>query len=110
MLSLYLDVSDDFTVTGTESRIEKVKIVSNLRHNLLEQHFNEATLSKGDFKHTFSKELRLLWQFACKMEHQRGKANDINNDKIDYSFEIKMTTSRSASGDGDHPLIRWCPS
>lgn len=89
VLSLYLDVSDDFTVTGTESRIEKVKIASNLRHNLLEQHFNEATLSKGDFEHTFSKELRLLWQFACKMEHQRGKANDINNDKIDYSFEIK---------------------
>lgn len=89
VLSLYLDVSDDFTVTGTESRIEKVKIASNLRHNLLEQHFNEATLSKGNFEHTFSKELRLLWQFACKMEHQRGKANDINNDKIDYSFEIK---------------------
>ena len=89
VLSLYLDVSDDFTVTGTESRIEKIRIASNLRHNLLEQHFNEATLSKGDFEHTFSKELRLLWKFSCKMENQRGKANDTNNDKIDYSFEIK---------------------
>jgi len=87
-LSLYLDVSDDFTVVGSTSRIEKIKIAANLRHNLLEQHFNETTLSKGDFEHTFSKELSLLWKFACKMEHQRGKANDTNNDKIDYSFEI----------------------
>lgn len=87
-LSLYLDVSDDFTVVRSESRIEKIKIAANLRHNLLEQHFNETTLSKGEFQHTFSKELSLLWKFACKMENQRGKANDTNNDKIDYSFEI----------------------
>lgn len=88
-LSLYLDVSDDFTVIKTESRIEKIKIVANLRHNELEQHFNEIALNKGDFQHTFSQELNLLWKFACKMETQRGKANDINSDKIDYSFEIK---------------------
>ncbi len=88
-LSLYLDVSDDFTVIGTESRIEKIQIAANLRHNSLEQYFNEATLSKGNFEHTFSKELSLLWKFACKMENQRGKASDTNNDKIDYSFEIK---------------------
>ncbi len=88
-LSLYLDVSDDFTVIKTESRIEKIKIVANLRHHELEQHFNETSLNKDDFQHTFSQELGLLWKFACKMENQRGKANDINNDKIDYNFEIK---------------------
>ncbi len=87
-VSLYLDVSDDFTVISTESRIEKIKIAANLRSNLLEQYFNEASLNKGDFEHTFNKELRLLWQFCCKMENQRGKANDANNDKVDYSFEI----------------------
>ena len=87
-LSLYLDVSDDFTVTATESKIEYIKIAANLRHNLLEQHFNESALSRGTFEHIFSKELSLLWKFACKMENQRGKSNDANNDKIDYSFEI----------------------
>jgi len=87
-VSLYLDVSDDFTVISTESRVEKIKIAANLRNNLLEQYFNEASLNKGDFEHTFNKELRLLWQFCCKMENQRGKANDANNDKVDYSFEI----------------------
>lgn len=87
-LSLYLDVSDDFTVIGSRSRIEKIKIAANLRHHLLEQHFNETTLRKGNFEHAFSKELNLLWKFACKMENQRGKANDTNSDKIDYSFAI----------------------
>ena len=96
VLSLYLDVSDDFTVKSTESRIEKIKIAANLRHNSLEQHFNETTLSKGDFEHTFNKELSLLWKFSRKMESQRGKASDTNNDKIDYSFEIK----------NDHGTIR----
>ena len=88
-LSLYLDVSDDFTVIKTESRIEKIKIIANLRHNELEQHFNEIALNKGDFQHTFNQELSLLWKFACKMENQRGKTNDVNSDKIDYSFEIQ---------------------
>jgi exoribonuclease-2 len=94
-LSLYLDVSDDFTVISNKSRIEKIRVAANLRHNLLEQYFNEAALNKGEFQHTFSKELSLLWKFACRMENQRGKANDTNNDKIDYSFEI----------DNDHVTI-----
>ena len=88
VLSLYLDVSDDFTVTATESRLEKINIAANLCNNALEQHFNETALSRGDFTHTFSKELSLLWKFACKMENQRGKTNDSNSDKVDYSFEI----------------------
>jgi exoribonuclease-2 len=100
-VSLYLDVSDDFTVIGTQSRVEKIKIAANLRHNILEQHFNETSLNKGNFEHTFSKELRLLWQFCCKMENQRGKASDSNNDKIDYSFEInndRVTISERRRG------------
>ena len=87
-LSLYLDVSDDFTVIKCESRIEKIRVATNLRNNSLEQHFNDLALNKGGFEHTYSNELSLLWKFACKMEAQRGKSND-NNDKIDYSFEIK---------------------
>lgn len=88
VVSLYLDVSDDYTVTGTESKIEQIKITANLRHNELEQHFNEDALCKGYFQHPLSQELTFLWNFACKLENLRGKSNDTNNDKIDYSFEI----------------------
>jgi exoribonuclease II len=87
-LSLYLDVTDDFTVTTTKSCIEKINVVSNLRHETLEQDFNETTLRNNNFNHPFSEELKLLWGFSCKLEELRGKKNDINNEKIDYSFEI----------------------
>ena len=87
-LSLYLDVTDDFTVTTTKSCIEKINVVSNLRHETLEQDFNETTLRNNSFNHPFSEELKLLWGFSCKLEELRGKKNDINNEKIDYSFEI----------------------
>ncbi len=87
-LSLYLDVADDFTVTATESRIEKINVVANLRHETLEHDFNETTLRNGNFNHPFSGALNLLWDFSCKLEELRGKANDINNEKIDYNFEI----------------------
>lgn len=89
VLSMYLDVADDFTITATHSCIEQVKIAANLRHDTLEQHFNEYTLAGDNLNHPFGKELRALWNFACKMEASRGKASDSNNEKIDYSFNVK---------------------
>jgi exoribonuclease-2 len=100
-LSLYLDVADDFTVTATESRIEKINVVTNLRHETLEQDFNETTLRDNSIQYPFCDELKLLWGFSCKLEELRGKANDINNEKIDYSFEInddRVTISERRRG------------
>jgi len=88
VVSLYLNVSDDFSIVSCESKLERIKIAANLRSNLLETRFNETALNKGEILHPFSSELILLWKFACKMEASRGKTND-NNDKIDYSFEIQ---------------------
>ena len=88
VVSLYLNVSDDFSIVSCESKLERIKIAANLRSNLLETQFNETALNKEEILHPFSSELILLWKFACKMEASRGKAND-NNDKIDYSFEIQ---------------------
>ena len=89
-LSLYLEVADDFTVTSTYSRIEKIKIIANLRHDALEQQFNENTLRKNLTNYPFAQELSLLWNFSRKMEIQRGKENDANNEKIDYSFFVEQ--------------------
>ncbi|HEX8873057.1 MAG TPA: RNB domain-containing ribonuclease [Nitrosospira sp.] len=88
-LSMYLDVADDFTVTATSSRIERVNIAANLRHDTLEEHFNESTLAGGSLDHPFGAELQALWNLACRMEALRGKANDGNNERVDYSFNVK---------------------
>jgi exoribonuclease-2 len=89
-LSLYLDVADDFTVISTQSRIEKIKVIANLRHDTLEQQFNEDTLRKNLANYPFAHELSLLWHFSRKMEILRGKENDLNNEKIDYSFFVEQ--------------------
>ncbi|MCP5246329.1 MAG: RNB domain-containing ribonuclease [Burkholderiales bacterium] len=88
-VSLYLDVADDYTVTHIENRIEKINITQNLRHDTLETYFNEDMLNKAPTNDPFIQELRTLWHFACKLESIRGKANDANNDKIDYSFNVE---------------------
>ena len=89
VVSMYLDVADDFTVFATSSRIEQVRVAANLRHDTLEAHFNEHTLAGGKLDHPFGKELVSLWNFACRAEALRGKANDSNNERIDYCFSVK---------------------
>lgn len=88
VLSLYLEVADDFTVTRTFSRIETIEVSTNLRLDSLERQFNEITLRENQTDYPFAHELRLLWNFSCKMEKLRGKDQDINSEKIDYSFVI----------------------
>ncbi|HET7061906.1 MAG TPA: ribonuclease catalytic domain-containing protein [Nitrosospira sp.] len=88
-LSMYLDVADDFTITGTTSRVDQINVAANLRHDTLEECFNESTLAAGSVNHHFGNELLALWKFACKLEANRGKANDSNNDRMDYSFSVK---------------------
>jgi len=88
-VSMYLEVADDFTVTSISSRIEQVRIAANLRRDTLEKDFNEKTLARNDINCTFGQELKLLWDFACKMEFSRGKANDSNNERIDYGFSVE---------------------
>jgi len=88
-VSMYLEVADDFTVTSISSRIEQVRIAANLRRDTLEKDFNEKTLARNDINCTFGQELKLLWNFACKMEFSRGKANDSNNERIDYGFSVE---------------------
>lgn len=88
-LSLYLDIADDFTVLDTFSRIETVQVSANLRLDLLEQQFNEATLQETQKDYPFADELHRLWHFANSMEKLRGKEQDSSNEKVDYSFIVE---------------------
>lgn len=89
VISMYLEVADDYTIISINSCIEQVKIAANLRHDALEKNFNEETLAKNNINCAFGDELKLLWNFACKMESARGKANDSNNERIDYGFSVE---------------------
>ena len=101
-LSMYLEVDKDtLLITSSESRVERVHIAANLRHDTLEPLFNEETLAAGKLDYTYAPELRFLWDFAQKLEALRGKASD-NGTQVDYNFNIvndtvSITTRRRGS-------------
>jgi exoribonuclease-2 len=89
-LSMYLEVdSDTLLITSSESRVERVHIAANLRHDTLEPLFNEETLAAGKLDYAYAPELRLLWDFAQKLETLRGKASDNSSSQVDYNFNIE---------------------
>ena len=102
-LSMYLEVAaDTLTVLNTDSRIERILISANLRHDTLEPLFNEATLAAGQQDYPFAPELTLLWNLAQKLESARGKAADNSMQQVDYNFYVEndhvtITTRRRGS-------------
>lgn len=89
-LSMYLEVeADTLVVLGTESRIERIHIAANLRHDTLEPLFNEDTLAAGKQDFLFASELTLLWNLAQKLEATRGKSSDNSIQQVDYNFHVE---------------------
>ncbi|MDR2508316.1 MAG: RNB domain-containing ribonuclease [Candidatus Accumulibacter sp.] len=87
-LSLYLNVSPEFEIIASESRIERVLIAANLRHHELEPVFNEKTLSGTLPDFPFRDELKLLWAFARACETRRGKSSAAQGFD-DYNFSVE---------------------
>ncbi len=87
VLSLYLEVGDDFTIVRRETRLEMVNIVANLRHDSLEPYFNENTLSE-DNGHPYWEKLIFLFNLAEALEKARGKYDPTRPAQIDYNFYV----------------------
>ena len=88
-LSLYLEVdAATLAVLNTESRVERIQISANLRHDTLEPQFNEETLAAGKLDYPFATELKLLWQVAQKLEAVRGKSGENSIQQVDYNFYV----------------------
>lgn len=102
-LSMYIEVeADTLDILSYESRIERVHIAANLRHDTLEPLFNEQTLAEGKLDYPYAKELTLLWHLTQKMEAARGKAD--NNTQVDYNFHIDSVELVAGHPD-DHVTI-----
>jgi exoribonuclease-2 len=87
VLSLYLDVAPDLTVLKRESKIERIKIADNLRHDALEPFFNETTL-EADSGHPYWSRLLLLFHLAESLEKARGKYDPSKPPQVDYNFYV----------------------
>lgn len=89
-LSMYIEVdAETLAVLSTESRVERIHIAANLRHDTLEPLFNEDTLAAGNQDFLFAAELTLLWNVAQKLEATRGKSAENNIQQVDYNFHVE---------------------
>ncbi|MBU6187798.1 MAG: RNB domain-containing ribonuclease [Betaproteobacteria bacterium] len=92
-LSLYLDVSADGSdIEASHSRIERVPIAANLRHEEVSAQVTEAALASDDTARDlhFGPALRVLWRVTlasvARRERMRGKPEP--RFRADFSFRI----------------------
>jgi exoribonuclease-2 len=87
VLSLYLHVNAAGEIVQRDSKLERIKIADNLRHDALEPFFNEATLS-ADSGHPYWSKLVYLFNLAESLEKARGKYDPTKPQQIDYNFYV----------------------
>ena len=99
-LSLYALVNKDtLEVSATETHLERIKVASNIRYDLIEDEFTEEKLQSGSVDHPFANEITWLWKFAKKCladrEAVRGKPENLG--RIEWSFDL--------DGEGEDAVI-----
>jgi len=87
VLSLYCEITPEFEIVAHETKLEKIKIADNLRHDELEPFFNTETLEK-DSGHPYWARLKVLFGLAESLEVARGKADPNRAPQIDYNFYV----------------------
>ncbi len=87
VLSLYLYVNADMLITQRDTKLERIKIADNLRHDALEPYFNETTLADDSGPPYWSK-LLYLFNLAVTLEKARGKYDPTKPQQIDYNFYV----------------------
>ena len=103
VVSLYLTIDEATLATlASETRLERVRIAANLRHDVLEDEINEETLAAGlPPSLPFAAELTFLHGLAQHLkagrERVRGKPENFN--RPDYSFKLDLVPGRAIVGD-----------
>ncbi|HRO58839.1 MAG TPA: RNB domain-containing ribonuclease [Burkholderiaceae bacterium] len=116
-LSLYVDTDESGEViVGQYSQAERVRVVANLRHDLLDGVYTEESLSEAggaaavaaaaaDALPRFAEELSVLWKLTLALsaarERVRGKPEP--RFRADFSFYL------DPAPEGEEPLVRIVP-
>ncbi|MBC7785905.1 MAG: RNB domain-containing ribonuclease [Methylophilaceae bacterium] len=87
VLSLYLEVAPDLSIVARYTKLERIKMADNLRHDTLEPFFNEATLER-DSGHPYWAKLLCLFNLSESLEKIRGKHDPNKPPQIDYNFHV----------------------
>jgi exoribonuclease-2 len=90
-LSLYVTGRlADGEILDTETRLERIRVTENLRHDRLGDRITAEALADPDADLPHAHWLRPLWQFAQQLSAARDKVRGKpeNNDRIEYGFEL----------------------
>jgi exoribonuclease-2 len=86
--SLYLEIDPaTLAVTGTDSRLERIAIETNLRLGELDARLNDATIAAGHVEGPHGDDLLLLWRVAARLKAARGAAAE-RSDRADYTIRV----------------------
>lgn len=100
-LSIYFDIAPDFSVLSHETRVERVRIAGNLRHDTLEPVFNAAALAQGAIAHPQGAALAWLWQFSGHLLIARKGDGPRGEDRPEFVFRVdgeKVSITRRQRG------------
>ncbi len=98
-VSLYLTIDEaTLSVRASETKLERVPIVTNLRHDRLDQVITEASLANtAAATYPFAAELAFAWRLACALKARRevvrGKPENFN--RPDYNFRLERADESS---------------
>jgi len=102
-VSLYVTLDEDtLELLGTETRLEQVPIVANLRHDQLDSVITEASLTgAAPADYAFANELAFVFRLARHLKAQRevvrGKPEVFN--RPDYNFRLEGNGGAEPRGD-----------
>ncbi len=88
-LSLYIDVNANGEIAATETRVERVHIAGNLRHEALEPVFNDTTLESGKIDHPQGAQLKVLAEFAKQLMKARLGDKPEQPQRAEYTFHVE---------------------
>jgi exoribonuclease-2 len=100
-LSIYFDIGTDFSVLSHETRVERIRIADNLRHDTLEPVFNAAALASGSIDHPQGVALAWLWQFSGHLLIARKGDAPRGEDRPEFVFRVddeRISISRRQRG------------
>ncbi|MGM9483759.1 ribonuclease catalytic domain-containing protein [Roseateles sp. NT4] len=101
-VSIYFTMDEaTFEIKSRETRLERVHIAANLRHDKLDGIVTDATLSgEAPADYLFAPELAFTWRMAKHLKAQRevvrGKPENFN--RPDYNFRLAGERSEAPNG------------
>ncbi|MEN9316657.1 MAG: Exoribonuclease 2 [Pseudomonadota bacterium] len=108
-VSLYVDLdAAGTTIVERFSRVERIRVARNIRHDRLDEEVTEAALADPAAPMPFGDELRALWRLtlALSAERDRVRGKPEPRFKTDFSFIVDDDRVEIVQRRRDEPLDR----